>query len=122
LETENLNYFLENLLHIPTRQCTSTHRARDTLELLRRDMPHFIVRDLWLPNSPDLNPVNYQIWGVLQERVYQQRVRDVDELRRRVIGCWTDMQQMIIDDVIDEWRAKLRACVRARGGHFEHLL
>ena len=26
-------------------------------------------------------------------------------------------QQTIIDDVIDEWRARLRECVRARGGH-----
>jgi len=32
------------------------------------------------------------------------------------------MQQTIIDDAIDEWRARLRACVRARGGHFKHLL
>ena len=28
-----------------------------------------------------------------------------------------------VDDAIDEWRARrrLRACVHARGGHFEHL-
>jgi len=26
------------------------------------------------------------------------------------------MQQTIIDDAIDEWRARLRACVRAKGG------
>jgi len=32
------------------------------------------------------------------------------------------LQQTIIDDAIDEWRARLRACVRARGGNFEHLL
>ena len=30
--------------------------------------------------------------------------------------------QSVIDDAIDEWRKRLRACVRARGGHFEHLL
>jgi len=32
------------------------------------------------------------------------------------------IQQTIIDDAIDEWRARLRACVQARDGHFEHLL
>ena len=31
-------------------------------------------------------------------------------------------QQTIIDDVIDEWHARLRACVQARGGHFERLM
>jgi len=32
------------------------------------------------------------------------------------------MQQMIIDNVTDKWRARLMACVQARGEHFEHLL
>jgi len=29
------------------------------------------------PNSPDLNPVDYVIWSVMQERVYQTRVHDI---------------------------------------------
>ena len=29
---------------------------------------------LWPPNSPDLNPVDYRIWGVMQERVYHTPV------------------------------------------------
>jgi len=28
--------------------------------------PDFITPDLWPPNSPDLNPVDYRICGVLQ--------------------------------------------------------
>lgn len=39
------------------------HRARDTIELLRRETPDFIGPDLWPANSPDLNPVDYRIWG-----------------------------------------------------------
>ena len=39
------------------------HRARETVEFLRRDTPDFIAPDLWPPNSPDLNPVDYKIWG-----------------------------------------------------------
>jgi len=25
---------------------------------------------MWPPNSPDLNPVDYEVWGMLQQRVY----------------------------------------------------
>jgi len=39
---------------------------------------------MWPPNSPDLNPVDYVIWSVMQERVYQTRVHDIDELRQRL--------------------------------------
>jgi len=31
--------------------------------------------------------------------------------------------QTIIDNaIIDEWRGRLRACVRTKGGHFKQLL
>jgi len=32
------------------------------------------------------------------------------------------LMQTIIDNAIDEWRRRLRACMRAKGGHFEQLL
>jgi len=35
---------------------------------------------------------------------------------------WADMQQSVIDDASDQWQERLHACVRARGGHFEHAL
>jgi len=38
-------------------------------------------------NSPDLNPVDYQIWGKLQEHVYRSR-NDVDQLKSRLIEEW----------------------------------
>jgi len=56
------------------------HRARDTIELLYRSTPDFIAPDMWPPNSPDLNPVDYVIWSIMQQRVYQTRVHDIDEL------------------------------------------
>ena len=98
------------------------HRARETIKLLQRETPAFISPDLWPPNSPDLNPVNYKICGVMQDRVYQKKVKDVNELRERLVEVWAGLQQNVIDDAIDQWRRRLRACVRARGGHFEYLL
>ena len=37
-------------------------------ETPERNVPDFIPQTLWPPNSPDLNPVNYSIWSVLQEK------------------------------------------------------
>ena len=61
------------------------HRAREILELLRRETPDFISPDLWPPNSPDLNPVDYAIWAVMQRRVYQSKIHTIDELKQRLI-------------------------------------
>ena len=50
------------------------HRARETVHLLTHETPDFITPALWPANSPDLNPVDYQIWGKLQERVYRSHM------------------------------------------------
>ena len=50
------------------------HRARKTVHLLTHETPDFITPALWPANSPDLNPVDYQIWWNLQDRVYRSHV------------------------------------------------
>src|SRR5688572_2119318 len=51
---------------------------------------------------PDLNPVDYKIWRILQERVYC--IHDVDHLKRRLVEEWAQFDQTIIDDSIKQWR------------------
>jgi len=38
------------------------------------ETPDFIIPALWPANSTDLNPVDYQIWLKLQDRVYRSHV------------------------------------------------
>jgi len=35
----------------------------------------------WLPNSPDLNPVDYLVWEALQQMVYRHKISDIDRLK-----------------------------------------
>jgi len=61
------------------------YMAHETLNLLRRETPNFIPPDLWPPtNSPDLNLVDYKIWGIMQDRVYVRMITSVDELNQRM--------------------------------------
>jgi len=66
--------------------------------------------------------VDYKVWGVMQQRVYECRMNSVDELKLRLINVWNSLQQNVIDAAINDWRKRLRACVHADGQHFEHLL
>lgn len=61
------------------------HRAKETIDLLSRETPDFISPQLWPPNSPDLNPVDYHVWSVLEQRVYRTRIRDINHLRARLV-------------------------------------
>ena len=63
-------------------------------------MPDFIPPSLWPPNSPDLNPVDYAIWGIIQGRVYNKgKIANVEELRQRIVDEWERLDQRIIEGV-----------------------
>jgi len=63
----------------------------------------------------DLSPVDYKIWSVIQQQVYQSQVHNGDELKQRLVHVCHGVDQTIIDNATDEWRGCLRACVRAKG-------
>ena len=91
------------------------HQARDTVSFLERETPNFIPPTLWPPNSPDLNPVDYSIWSVLQEKVYRSRIANVDEFKTRLIDEWARFDQSIVDAAIGQWSHRLSGCVRVSG-------
>ena len=49
----------------------------------------------------NLNPVDYKIWGILQERVYKTSSKDVDEIRHRIAEEWDKLDQRIIDEAME---------------------
>jgi len=53
-------------------------------------------------NSLDLNPVDYQIWRKLQERVYHSRNHDVDQLKLPLIEEWKHFHQVFVDEMIKQ--------------------
>ena len=56
--------------------------------MLQRETPEFIPPEMWPLNSPDLNPVDYSIWGMLLERVYRSQIHHVKELKERLLSEW----------------------------------
>ena len=75
---------------------------------LQRETLQFISPDLGPPNSPNLNPVDYKIWGVMPDHVYQTPVREVAYLRQRLIDTWNNLMQSTVDDTVDKWRRDFR--------------
>jgi len=73
-------------MYVFQQDSAPAHRARETVEFLTRNTPSFIDPKMWPPNSPDLNPVDYSIWSIMEQRVYQTRIQNTDELRQRLIA------------------------------------
>jgi len=78
------------------------------------ETPDFITPALWPANSPDFNPVDYQIWGSCRSvcTAVRSQIRDVDQLKSRLIEEWEYFRQVVIDKAVRQWRPRLRACIR----------
>ena len=43
-----------------------------------------------------------QIWGLVQQRMYQSRVHDVEELKQCLLDILHGLEQCAVDSAIDE--------------------
>jgi len=84
----------------------------------------FIGKDEWPPNSPDLNPLHYHVWGAKLERykTFNPKPKNIDELKKVLQLICDLLPQDSFNKAIMSFTKRLRACVKARGGHFEHAL
>jgi len=75
--------------------------------LLQKETLKFIPPQLWPPNSPNLNPVDYGVWRLLQEKVYKIHIIDLDELKQRLKRTeWANLDHIVIAAAICQWRRR----------------
>lgn len=97
------------------------HTARDTIAYLELNVPDFMEPEIWPPNSPDLNPVDYCVWGMLEAMVYKTKIRNRDHLKEVLLDCWNRLPQESIDKGIDQFRLRLRKVIEVEGKHIEQF-
>jgi len=92
------------------------------IKMLTIETPDFIPPTLWTPNSPDLNPVDYKVWSVMQERVYQAAIHDVNDLKLCLLEVWAALDHRIIDNAVALWCQHLHTGMQAAVLRtFQHL-
>ena len=69
-----------------------------------------------LAEFPDKGWTKHCIKGCFRssEKLVGLLLTDVNQLKQRLIDTWLSLYQGVIDDAIDQWRVRLRACVKAK--------
>ena len=76
----------------------------------------------WPPRSPDLNPLDYHVWGYMKAMVYEQKVNTREELVHRILSAARSINNAaVLRKVTSSLVTRVRKCMEADGGHFEHL-
>lgn len=134
----NAGYYSSDLLPLLLQDCHNllqhdfvfqqdgapAHTAQQTQEWIATNAPDFIKKDEWPPNSPDLNPLDYCVWGVMVAAYEKHRPKPSTKAELKVVlqTIWDSLSQETINKAITAFRKRLRACIKADGGHFEHVL
>ena len=85
--------------------------------VISRRSEHF-----WPPYSPDLNPLDFFVWGYLEAQVKRIKPTSVEELRAAVEDVARTVPEEMIRDAAKNVIKRCKACIAASGGHFEYFL
>ena len=79
---------------------------------------------VWAPYSPDLNPLDFFLWGHLKDMVYRECPQTIQELNDLIVDNIQriDQDKALCRRVVGHFRRRLNVC-RERGvRHLEHVL
>ncbi|QQP51939.1 Uncharacterized protein FKW44_013436, partial [Caligus rogercresseyi] len=68
--------------------CLTPERKTPDRSQVRRGAPNldkFWSKEFWPPSSPDLNPYDYYLWGVLERDTNKRAHNTVDSLKAAII-------------------------------------
>ena len=95
------------------------HKAKLTQEWISENFPDFISAQEWPPYSPDLNPMDYSIWSILESKACAKSHKTLATLKTDLQKAWCELSLDTIAKIVDNFPKKLNLCVDAGGGHFE---
>ena len=76
----------------------------------------------WSPRSPDLNPLDFCLWGYLKRIVYREPIRNLAHLQARILESCQNLPQDMLHNVEENMKRRLASCFNVAGAHFEHLM
>jgi hypothetical protein len=96
-----------------------SHGAKRTQSFLAERVPYFVPSNIWPSNSPDLNVLDYFVWGAVQASVNACPKASMAELKAAIRR---EMRKINKDDLVRacrRFRSRIEAVIGAEGGHIE---
>lgn len=78
----------------------------------------------WSPRGPDLNPIDFSVWGFMKTDVYAVEITSEQQLRNRILEAANRYRQkpLLFQNIRFSLLKRCRLCIQENGGHFEHII
>ena len=95
------------------------HTSKKTQEWLTLNLAAFWSKEMWPPQSPDLNPLDYSVWATAEESACKTSHASVHKLKQSINTSWKKMSKAYIRKTCGAFRRRLKLSLAAGGGHIE---
>jgi hypothetical protein len=92
-----------------------TTRTRTTRDFLRENMAKFWTPVDWPLYSQDLNPLDFSLWSILQEKIQLQPHTSLAALHRSISKDWDQLSLAYICQTCRSFRCCLEAIMAKNG-------
>ena len=66
--------------------------------------------------------MDYSVWGYLEARMSTESCKSMDSFKAALLREWNGIDVEYLRQTVSSPEKRLKACIKARGGHFEHHL
>ena len=88
---------------------TPSHASKITQSCSQRKILTFISKEVWPARSPDLNPLNFSIWSIVETKTCSSPHPIVEALKAKLVKEWAAMPQETIRAACALFSDRLRA-------------
>ena len=113
------NYNMSTTQIVFQQDGAPAHTSKVTQKWLEKNIPDFWPKELWPPNSPDLNPLDYSVWWHVERKACAKPHSNVDALKASISKVWAAMDSDYIVTTCAGFRRRIEAVIEAGGGYFE---
>ena len=96
-----------------------SHASKFTQSWIQRKIPAFISKEDWPARSPDLNPLDYSIWSILEKRVCATPHKTVESLKTKLMKEWDSIPQDTLRAACEAFPTRLNEVIKQKGSYIE---
>ena len=71
------------------------------------------------PYSPDLNPMGYSIWSILETNACSKSHKSIEHLKRSLVAEWEKVPQEVLRAAVGALPGRIKAVIKNKGGYIE---
>ncbi|XP_044762467.1 uncharacterized protein LOC123319508 [Coccinella septempunctata] len=102
------------------------HTSNQSLAVVNQLFPEKVISRRgtinWPPRSPDLTPLDYFMWGYIEQKVYENKPPTLLQLKHNIRTEMAAISGEMCRRVVANFRFRLEECQQSEGQHLDNII